>query len=130
MKGAFLTFQKDADQIYPGWKEKLGYTGESSVQAASFDWKKKSAAAAFVGESSAAGTRKQSAVALQALDQSSRYAALDLSEEELIRMGKHVLVAYIMKPKPGYDGALCGGVLHGHERERVHDRRLHQVGGR
>merc|ERR1712118_443937 len=66
MKGAFLTFQKDADQIYPGWKEKLGYTGESSVQAASFDWKKKSAAAAFVGESSAAGTRKQSAVARQA----------------------------------------------------------------
>merc|ERR1719333_1100650 len=103
MKGAFLTFQKDADQIYPGWKEKLGYTGESSVQAASFDWKKKSAAAAFVGESSAAGTRKHSAVARQALDQSSRYAALDLSEEELIRMGKHVLVAYIMKPKPGYD---------------------------
>merc|ERR1719460_841510 len=49
MKGAFLTFQKDADQIYPGWKEKLGYTGESSVQAASFDWKKKSAAAAYVG---------------------------------------------------------------------------------
>merc|ERR1712134_198044 len=49
MKGAFLTFQKDADQIYPGWKEKLGYTGESSVQAASFDWKKKSAAAAFTG---------------------------------------------------------------------------------
>ncbi|CAE7477412.1 rbcL, partial [Symbiodinium sp. KB8] len=40
-KGAFLTFQKDADQIYPGWKEKLGYTGESSVQAASFDWAKK-----------------------------------------------------------------------------------------
>jgi ribulose-bisphosphate carboxylase large chain len=41
IKGAFLTFQKDADQIYPGWKEKLGYTGESSVQAASFDWQKK-----------------------------------------------------------------------------------------
>merc|ERR1719428_1006342 len=103
MKGAFLTFQKDADQIYPGWKEKLGYTGESSVQAASFDWKKKSAAAVFAGESFSAGYRKQSAVARQALDQSSRYAALDLSEEELIRMGKHVLVAYIMKPKPGYD---------------------------
>merc|ERR1719245_2822162 len=34
IKGAFLTFQKDADQIYPGWKEKLGYTGESSVQVA------------------------------------------------------------------------------------------------
>merc|ERR1711959_746120 len=65
--------------------------------------KKKSAAAAFVGERSAAGTRKQSAVARQALDQSSRYAALDLSEEELIKKGKHVLVAYIMKPKPGYD---------------------------
>merc|ERR1712117_171409 len=35
------------DQIYPGWKEKLGYTGESSVQAASFDWQKKAAAAAM-----------------------------------------------------------------------------------
>merc|ERR1712130_474854 len=51
IKGAFLTFQKDADQIYPGWKEKLGYTGESSVQAATFDWAKKASAAAFVGSS-------------------------------------------------------------------------------
>merc|ERR1712190_52649 len=50
IKGAFLTFQKDADQIYPGWKEKLGYTGESSVQAATFDWQKKAAAAAFLGD--------------------------------------------------------------------------------
>jgi hypothetical protein len=49
IKGAFLTFQKDADQIYPGWKEKLGYTGESSVQAATFDWLKKAAAASFIG---------------------------------------------------------------------------------
>merc|ERR1712039_1130331 len=48
IKGAFLTFQKDADQIYPGWKEQLGYTGESSVQAASFDWKKKAASAGYV----------------------------------------------------------------------------------
>jgi len=47
LKGAFLTFQKDADQIYPGWKEKLGYTGESSVQAATFYWQKKAAAAIF-----------------------------------------------------------------------------------
>ena len=31
IKGAFLTFPKDADQIYPGWKEQLGHTGESSV---------------------------------------------------------------------------------------------------
>merc|ERR1711879_1075099 len=51
LKGAFLTFQKDADQIYPGWKEKLGYTGESSVQAASFDWKKRAGAAISVGRS-------------------------------------------------------------------------------
>ncbi|CAE8686149.1 unnamed protein product [Polarella glacialis] len=49
LKGAFLTFQKDADQIYPGWKEKLGYTGESSVQAATFDWAKKAAAALYIG---------------------------------------------------------------------------------
>merc|ERR1712137_870758 len=75
IKGAFLTFQKDADQIYPGWKEQLGYTGESSVQAASFDWKRKSLAAAFVGSKQA---RKQSAVARRALDQSSRYADLSL----------------------------------------------------
>ena len=44
-----MTFQKDADQIYPGWKDKLGYTGESTVQAATFDWKKNAAAAAFFG---------------------------------------------------------------------------------
>jgi len=50
IKGAFLTFQKDADQIYPGWKEQLGYTGESSVQAASFDWKRKAGAASEYGE--------------------------------------------------------------------------------
>jgi len=37
------------------------------------------------------------------LDQSSRYADLSLDEDTLIRNGKHVLVAYIMKPKAGYD---------------------------
>merc|ERR1712190_430572 len=98
LKGAFLTFQKDSDQIYPGWKEKLGYTGESSVRAASFDWQKKAAAAAFVGVESKAA-RKESVVSRRALDQSSRYADLSLVEEDLIKMGKHVLVAYIMKPK-------------------------------
>ena len=101
IKGAFLTFQKDADQIYPGWKEKLGYTGESSVQAASFDWAKRASAAAFVGASVPA--KKESTVARKALDQSSRYADLSLDEDTLIRNGKHVLVAYIMKPKAGYD---------------------------
>ncbi|CAE8600864.1 unnamed protein product [Polarella glacialis] len=102
LKGAILTFQKDADQIYPGWKEKLGYTGESSVQAATFDWAKKAAAAAFVG-SSVAPAQKESSVTCRALDQSSRYADLSLDEEELIKNGKHLLVAYIMKPKAGYD---------------------------
>jgi ribulose-bisphosphate carboxylase large chain len=62
IKGAFLTFQKDADQIYPGWKEKLGYTGESSVQAATFDWAKKAAAAPFVGSSPSSGSRGDRAV--------------------------------------------------------------------
>merc|ERR1712127_1147420 len=100
LKGAFLTFQKDSDQIYPGWKEKLGYTGESSVQAASFDWQKKAAAAAFVGSAS---VLTQNAVARPALDQSSRYADLSLQEEDLLKDGQHVLVAYIMKPKAGYD---------------------------
>ena len=36
IKGAFLTFPKEADEIYPGWKEKLGCTGVASVPAASF----------------------------------------------------------------------------------------------
>merc|ERR1712032_648986 len=99
IKGAFITFQKDADQIYPGWKERLGYTGESSVQAATFDWQKKAAAATFTGASSCS----RDVVALGALDQSSRYADLELDEAELIKEGAHVLVAYVMKPKAGYD---------------------------
>jgi len=36
-------------------------------------------------------------------DQSSRYANLDLKESDLIAGGKHILVAYKMKPKAGYD---------------------------
>ena len=84
IKGAFLTFQKDADQIYPGWKEKLGYTGESSVQAASFDWAKKASAAAFVG-ASVAPAKKESSVSRKALDQSSRYADLSLDEATLVK---------------------------------------------
>lgn len=36
------------------------------------------------------------------MDQSNRYANLDLREEDLIADGKHVLCAYIMKPKHGY----------------------------
>jgi ribulose-bisphosphate carboxylase large chain len=35
------------------------------------------------------------------MDQSNRYAALDLREEDLIRGGKHILCAYKMKPKAG-----------------------------
>merc|ERR1712127_423388 len=83
LKGAFLTFQKDSDQVYPGWKEKAS-------------------AAAFVG-SSVAPQKKTSVVQRQALDQSSRYADLSLTEEDLIAKGNHVLVAYIMRPKAGYD---------------------------
>lgn len=41
------------------------------------------------------------------MDQSNRYARLDLTEEELIAGGGHVLVAYIMKPKAGFDGYLA-----------------------
>ncbi|CAJ1339385.1 unnamed protein product, partial [Effrenium voratum] len=46
---------------------------------------------------------KESRVTRHALDQSSRYADLSLDEATLIKNGKHVLVAYIMKPKAGYD---------------------------
>jgi ribulose-bisphosphate carboxylase large chain len=37
-----------------------------------------------------------------ALDQSNRYVDLNLNEDELIADGEHVLVAYHMKPKPGF----------------------------
>jgi ribulose-bisphosphate carboxylase large chain len=37
-----------------------------------------------------------------ALDQSNRYVNLDLDEATLIENGEHVLVAYHMKPKPGF----------------------------
>jgi len=36
------------------------------------------------------------------MDQSNRYANLALKEDELIADGRHVLCAYIMKPKAGY----------------------------
>ncbi len=36
------------------------------------------------------------------MDQSNRYANLDLKEQDLMDGGKHVLCAYIMKPKAGY----------------------------
>jgi len=39
-----------------------------------------------------------------ALNQTSRYVDLNLSEEDLIRNGGHVLVAYNMKPKAGFGG--------------------------
>ena len=35
------------------------------------------------------------------MDQSSRYADLSLREDQLIRDGRHILVAYKMKPKAG-----------------------------
>ncbi len=36
------------------------------------------------------------------MDQSTRYARLDLKEADLVAAGRHVLCAYIMKPKAGY----------------------------
>ena len=35
------------------------------------------------------------------MDQSDRYANLKLTEKQLIEGGRHVLCAYIMKPKAG-----------------------------
>jgi ribulose-bisphosphate carboxylase large chain len=37
------------------------------------------------------------------MDQSHRYARLDLKEADLIAGGRHVLCAYVMKPKAGHD---------------------------
>ncbi|MDX1811944.1 MAG: ribulose 1,5-bisphosphate carboxylase, partial [Gammaproteobacteria bacterium] len=36
------------------------------------------------------------------MDQSARYADLSLKEEDLIAGGKHILVAYKMKPAAGH----------------------------
>ena len=41
------------------------------------------------------------------MDQSNRYADLSLREEDLISEGRHVLCAYIMKPKDGYGNYLA-----------------------
>ncbi len=41
------------------------------------------------------------------MDQSNRYARLDLKEADLIAGGRHVLCAYIMKPKAGYGDFLA-----------------------
>ena len=40
------------------------------------------------------------------MDQSNRYADLSLKEQDLIKNGKHVLVAYKMKPKAGFGSYL------------------------
>ena len=40
------------------------------------------------------------------MDQSNRYADLNLNEQNLIDAGRHVLVAYHMKPKAGFGGYL------------------------
>jgi ribulose-bisphosphate carboxylase large chain len=37
------------------------------------------------------------------MDQSSRYCSLDLDEAALLAGGRHVLAAYVMRPKPGLD---------------------------
>ncbi|HPY42493.1 MAG TPA: ribulose 1,5-bisphosphate carboxylase, partial [Thiolinea sp.] len=37
-----------------------------------------------------------------ALDQSARYSDLSLNEADLMKAGKHILVAYTMKPKSGH----------------------------
>jgi ribulose-bisphosphate carboxylase large chain len=41
------------------------------------------------------------------MDQSARYADLSLKEEDLIAGGRHILVAYRMKPKPGFGSYLA-----------------------
>jgi len=37
------------------------------------------------------------------MNQSNRYADLSLKEEDLIKDQKHILCAYLMKPKDGYE---------------------------
>ena len=65
------------------------------------------------------------------MDQSNRYSDLSLKEEDLIKGGKHILVAYKMKPQvglwlPGSGRALRRRVFHRHQRRSEHHRRFHQ----
>eukprot|EP00919_Chromeraceae_sp_WS-2016_P009760 GHVR01022983.1.p1 GENE.GHVR01022983.1~~GHVR01022983.1.p1 ORF type:complete len:219 (-),score=48.65 GHVR01022983.1:534-1190(-) len=78
IKDAFLAFQKEADQIYQRWKEKLGDMRESSVQAASFNLKKEAAQAAIVDKPAA---KKESVATRCAYDKSSHFADT-LNEEK------------------------------------------------
>ena len=83
IRGAFLTFPKAADQIYPGWRQQLGYTGKTSLPVPMV--------------APAAHTRN----VCSAVDQSSRYADLSLVEKDLVKNGKHVLVGFCMVPQAG-----------------------------
>jgi hypothetical protein len=90
-KAAFIAGSGDASWTASGGQWTVSAEGSGAAR---------NAAAAFVGATAAS---KASSVTRCALDQSSRYADLGLSEEQLIKNGQHVLVAYIMKPKAGYD---------------------------
>eukprot|EP00420_Gonyaulax_spinifera_P036434 CAMPEP_0197870484 /NCGR_PEP_ID=MMETSP1439-20131203/1168_1 /TAXON_ID=66791 /ORGANISM="Gonyaulax spinifera, Strain CCMP409" /LENGTH=309 /DNA_ID=CAMNT_0043489379 /DNA_START=49 /DNA_END=974 /DNA_ORIENTATION=+ len=84
----------------------LGAVATASALGLNSNRKKKNKKAAASVLPSVVPVRQSQAsslVARRALDQSSRYADLSLTEEDLLKNGKHVLVAYIMKPKAGYD---------------------------
>ena len=52
-------------------------------------------------------------------DQSCRYAVLSLVEEDLVKNGKHVLVAFSMMPIADYDYPATAA--HWHHGERLHN---------
>ena len=60
------------------------------------------------------------------LDQSNRYADLSLEEDELIAGGKHILVAYKMKPKAGYgylgSSSFCCRIIYRYQCRGMYDR--------
>ncbi len=65
------------------------------------------------------------------MDQSGRYANLALKEEDLIAAGRHVLCAYIMKPKAGYGyletaAHFAAEIVYWHQCRGGDHRRLHQ----
>merc|ERR1719197_648984 len=75
----------------------------ASVAAVSLSGRKKQRKSAALVKGRKVVQPKFQPVARHALDQSSRYADLGMDEADLIKKGVHVLVAYIMKPKAGYD---------------------------
>ena len=105
------TFQKDAAQSHPGLQEKLGGSG---VVSDTMEGMMVTAPTVLGGMNGMSGMNTLGFPAFfgnlgqpneirLAQDRTSRFADLSLVEEDLVKNGKHVLVAFFMAPRAGCD---------------------------